>query len=157
MNCTCYFCYSWGQKSCLSKPCSSERYPLGLGRRFDQIAAKAKEGIMASIWKGQNEKEKNLLAWRRPLHQWHQSHISALRVLGPESITSLPVEHPWGDKHEAKYQFTYTKTVWWLRCCCIDWNTLVPWWNVIAYAWFSVFTQSTPCIWHELHQSNSEA
>jgi hypothetical protein len=36
------------------------------------------------------------------------------------------VEHPWGDKHEAKYQFTYTETIWWLRCCCTDWNTLVP-------------------------------
>jgi hypothetical protein len=28
-------------------------------------------------------------------------------VLGLESITNLPLEHPWGDKHEAKYQFTY--------------------------------------------------
>jgi hypothetical protein len=36
---------------------------------------------------------------------------STLGVLGPESITSLPVEHPWGDKHEAKYQFTYTETI----------------------------------------------
>jgi len=27
----------------------SERYPLGPGRGFDQIAARAKEGIMASI------------------------------------------------------------------------------------------------------------
>jgi hypothetical protein len=88
--------------------------------------------------------------WRRPLHQWHQSHNSALGVLELESITGLPVEHPWGDKHETKYQFTYTETVWWLRCCCTDWNTFVPWWNTITYAWFSMFTQSTPCIWHEL-------
>jgi len=28
---------------------SSERYPLGLGRGFDQTVARAKEGIMASI------------------------------------------------------------------------------------------------------------
>jgi hypothetical protein len=32
-------------------------------------------------------------------------------VLELESITSLPAEHPWGDKHKAKYQFTYTETV----------------------------------------------
>jgi len=38
-------------------------------------------------------------------------HSPALGVLGPENITNLPVEHPWGDKHEAKYQFTYTETV----------------------------------------------
>jgi hypothetical protein len=77
---------------------------------------------MASIWEGQSEKEESLLAWRRPLHQWHQSHSPALGVLGPESVTSLLMEHPWGDKHEAKYQFTYTETVWWLRCCCTDWK-----------------------------------
>ncbi len=77
-SCTCYFCYNWGQKSCLSKPCSSKRYPLKLGKGFDQTTARAKEGIMASIWEGQSGKDESLLAWRRPLHQWHQSHSSAL-------------------------------------------------------------------------------
>jgi len=155
-SCTCYFCYRWGQKSCLSKPCSFERYPLGPGRGFDQTATRAKEGIMAYVRDGQSGKEESLLAWRRPLHQWHQSHGPTLGALGPESVTSLPVEHPWGDKHEAKYQFTYTKTIWRLRCCYIDWNTLVPWWNTIAYAWFLVFTQSTPHMWHEFNQNSSE-
>jgi len=33
----------------MSKPCSPERYSLGLGRGFDQTAVRVKEGIMASI------------------------------------------------------------------------------------------------------------
>ncbi len=99
---------------------------------------------MASIWEDQSGKEESLLASRKPLHQWHQSHGPALGVLGPESVTCRPMEHPWGDKHEAKYQFTYTKIVWWLRCCCTDWNTLVPWWNTTAYACFQCLHNPRP-------------